>query len=99
MIDPVADDARERPVPPVAVPVGLAALVAGYDWARDLVGESGGSVWRLYAAGKPTLYLKHGADEVAPQIVDEFARLYGSRATSPFLASATSPPIRPAHAC
>ncbi|WP_375428278.1 APH(3') family aminoglycoside O-phosphotransferase [uncultured Sphingomonas sp.] len=69
------DNERECPVPPVTVPDGLAALVAGYDWGRDLVGESGSSVRRLHAPERPTLYLKHGANEIGPQIIDEFARL------------------------
>lgn len=38
-------------------------------------GQSGGTVQRLTAAGRPTLYLKHGTGQVAADIVAETARL------------------------
>lgn len=66
---------RERPVAPAIVPAGMAPHVAGYDWARDTVGESGGAVYRLHATGRQTLYLKHGAGEFATDVADEFSRL------------------------
>ncbi|WP_242414691.1 APH(3')-I family aminoglycoside O-phosphotransferase [Sphingomonas panni] len=67
---------REVACEPVAVPPGLAALVAGYGWARNRVGESGGAVYRLFGkAGAPDLYLKQGSGHVADDIVDEMARL------------------------
>lgn len=67
---------REVACEPVAVPPGLAELVAGYRWARNRVGESGGAVYRLVGkAGAPELYLKHGSGHVADDIVDEMARL------------------------
>ncbi len=66
--------AREVGVEPVMVPASLADLVAGYRWSRDLVGESGGSVYRLAADGRPTLYLKHGVGETAAAVVDELVR-------------------------
>lgn len=63
---------RERACPAIAVPAGMADVVAGYRWRRDTVGESGGAVYRLHGKpGAPDLYLKHGGDEVG----DEAARL------------------------
>lgn len=50
--------------------------VAGYDWARDTIGESGGAVYRLH--GKPAvpdLFLKHGRGSVADDVTDEMARM------------------------
>ena len=59
-----------------AVPSALAAAVEGYRWARDTVGESGASVYRLYdKPGAPGLYLKTGAGAVAKDITAEAARL------------------------
>lgn len=71
MIDPV----RERSIAPIAVPIGLAALVKGYNWARDTIGEAGAAVYRLSAFGRPTLYLKHGTNAVACDVTDEMTRL------------------------
>jgi len=65
---------REVAVSPVGVPASLAPMVAGRQWARDTVGEAGASVHRLHAAGRPDLYLKHGAGELADAIVDEMTR-------------------------
>ncbi len=67
---------REVACAPVAVPSGIAEVVAGYRWARCRVGESGGMVHRLHGlAGRPDLYLKHGTGSVADDIVAELARL------------------------
>lgn len=71
----MTDPSREQSIAPIAVPAGIAAHVEGYDWARDTVGEAGACVYRLSARGRPTLYLKHGADAVALDVTDEMARL------------------------
>lgn len=68
-------DREERCSAP-ALPAGLAETLQGYSWARNLVGESGGVVYRLH--GKPSapeLYLKYGQNAVADAIVDEMVRL------------------------
>jgi aminoglycoside 3'-phosphotransferase-1 len=58
------------------LPAGMTEELHGYSWARDLIGESGGSVYRLHGKpGTPALYLKHGHDAVANAIVDEMVRL------------------------
>lgn len=58
------------------LPEGMAALVAGYAWARDTVGESGGAVYRLHGKpGAPALYLKHGRAAVADDIGQEMVKL------------------------
>jgi len=67
---------REENRAAVPLPAGLSAELAGYEWARNLVGESGGAVYRLY--GKPgaaDLFLKHGQGAVADDLVDEMSRL------------------------
>ncbi len=67
---------RETPCVPVDVPPGIADAVAGYAWARDLVGESGGAVYRLHGrSGAADLFLKHGTGSVADDITDEMIRL------------------------
>lgn len=72
MIDPD----RERPCEAPALPSSLAALVAGYRWSRDMVGESGGAVFRLWGkAGAPDLYLKYGRGAVAGDVMAEALRL------------------------
>lgn len=54
----------------------MSAGLAGYEWARDNVGESGGAVYRLHSkAGAPDLFLKHGCDTIAGDITDEMVRL------------------------
>lgn len=69
-------DERETRCGPAAVPAGFAADVAGYRWARDRVGESGGSIHRLYGkAGAGDLFLKHGEGMVADDVVAEMVRL------------------------
>lgn len=66
---------RDYPVGPLNLPGSLATIVGARDWARDVVGESGGEVYRLHAAGTPDLYLKHGTGSVADAVVDEMVRL------------------------
>lgn len=69
-------DERERPCPPVRVPATLAAEMKGYRWARDLVGESGGEIYRLHGkSNEPDLFLKHGTGAVADAVIDEMVRL------------------------
>ena len=67
---------RKEACQAVPVPESMLAAVAGYAWARDKVGESGGAVYRLHGKpGAPDLYLKHGRHAVADAIGDEAARL------------------------
>lgn len=67
---------REQACGPAAVPAGLQDAIAGYGWARDRVGESGGIIYRLFGKrGAPDLFLKHGTGAVADAIIDEMARL------------------------
>jgi len=67
---------RETGCGPAAVPAGFVADVAGYRWARDTVGESGGMIHRLYGkAGAPDLFLKQGEGPVADDVVAEMVRL------------------------
>jgi len=67
---------RETPCTPALLPPALADALAGYRWARDNVGESGGTIYHLRgASGAPDLYLKHGRGSVAEDITDEMARL------------------------
>lgn len=66
---------RERATAPVAVPPGLAPLVAGCAWHRDLVGEAGAAVYRLRGPDGNDRYLKHGTGTVADAVADEMARL------------------------
>ncbi|EKM6407086.1 MULTISPECIES: APH(3')-I family aminoglycoside O-phosphotransferase [Pseudomonadota] len=70
------DEYREVNCVAMPVPAGLSEEVKGYSWARNNVGESGGVVYRLYGkAGAPDLFLKHGRDTVANDLVDEMVRL------------------------
>lgn len=67
---------REEDCAAVRVPAGLIAELAGYKWARNRAGKSGGAVYRLYGKpGAPDLFLKHGRDSVADDLVDEMSRL------------------------
>ncbi len=67
---------REESCAAPFLPPGLAEALHGYLWSRDLVGESGGAVYRLHGRpGAPELYLKHGRDTVANAIEDEIIRL------------------------
>lgn len=67
--------AREIAAEPLAVPASLAPFIAGYRWSRNLVGEAGAAVYRLHAAGRSDLYLKHGDGHVADAVTDEMARM------------------------
>ncbi|AQR70433.1 APH(3') family aminoglycoside O-phosphotransferase [Janthinobacterium sp. LM6] len=59
-----------------AMPASLRAAVAGYDWARDSIGESDAAVYRLQGRnGAPALFLKHGRGAAAAELADELARL------------------------
>jgi aminoglycoside 3'-phosphotransferase-1 len=70
------DSDRDETCAAVPLPASLSALSAGYAWARDTVGESGGAVYRLHGKpGAPDLFLKHGRGAVAGDIVDEMVRL------------------------
>jgi aminoglycoside 3'-phosphotransferase-1 len=70
------EGSREEACAPLPVPVSMAAALAGYQWARDRVGESGGAVYRLHGkAGAQDLFLKHGSGAVAGDITDELVRL------------------------
>lgn len=61
----------ERNAPP-----GMHAELAGYEWSRDTIGESGSAVHRLHAkADAPDLFLKHGRHAVADDIGHEMVRL------------------------
>ncbi|MGH6613219.1 APH(3')-I family aminoglycoside O-phosphotransferase [Sphingomonas sp.] len=72
----MSDIEREEACAAPVVPASLSDEVAGYQWARDMVGESGSSVYRLHGrAGAPDLFLKHGRDGFAEDISDEMARL------------------------
>ncbi|MDO6415737.1 APH(3')-I family aminoglycoside O-phosphotransferase [Sphingomonas sp. BIUV-7] len=67
---------REEPCAPIALPPALAGPLAGYRWARDLVGESGGATFRLHAkSGAPDLFLKMGQRQAAADVTDEMVRL------------------------
>lgn len=69
-------DEREHGCEAPLLPKVLAEAVAGYRWARDTVGVSGGAVYRLHGKpGAPDLYLKHGTGSVADDVTDEMARL------------------------
>ncbi|HYW32776.1 MAG TPA: hypothetical protein VE869_14855, partial [Gemmatimonas sp.] len=62
--------------PPLTLPPSLQAAVHDHAFAPVSEGESGAAVHRLTAPGRPVLYLKHGAGEIARDIVLEFARLH-----------------------
>ncbi len=67
---------REEACAAVFVPASMSDAVAGYAWARDRVGQSGGAVYRLHGKpGAPDLYLKCGRNAVADTIGEEMARL------------------------
>ncbi len=72
----MSDNERERACAPAPIPTTMSALLKGYSWARDSVGESGGAVYRLHGkADAPDLFLKHGEAAVADDVTDEMARL------------------------
>jgi aminoglycoside 3'-phosphotransferase-1 len=67
---------REEPCVAIETPASLAEMLAGYAWARDTVGESGGAVYRLFGrVDAPDLYLKHGCGPIAEDVTDEVVRL------------------------
>ncbi|KQN82047.1 aminoglycoside phosphotransferase [Sphingomonas sp. Leaf67] len=69
-------DERETTCAPIDVPPAFTADVAGCRWARDRVGESGATIYRVRGrAGAPERFLKHGTGTVADDIVDEMVRL------------------------
>lgn len=68
---------REESCASISLPAGMSDEVAGYQWARSKVGESGATVYRLYGKpGNPDLYLKHGQGSAADDLVDEMCRLH-----------------------
>jgi len=72
----MSDADREEPCVAIETPASLAERLAGYAWARDTVGESGGAVYRLFGRpDAPDLYLKHGRGPVAEDVTDEMVRL------------------------
>lgn len=67
---------REEACEPALVPDSLAHEVRGYAWARNCVGQAGAAVYRLHGKpGGPDLYLKHGHNAVADDLMDEAERL------------------------
>jgi aminoglycoside 3'-phosphotransferase-1 len=72
----VIEGDREERCEAIPLPAELSAAVAGYAWARNNVGESGGAVYRLHGKPQaPDLFLKQGHGAVADDIVDEMTRL------------------------
>ncbi|SHH45307.1 APH(3')-I family aminoglycoside O-phosphotransferase [Massilia sp. CF038] len=70
------DHDREEMCVPQPIPANIASLVDGYAWARDTVGESGGTVYRLHGkSDAPDLFLKHGQGVFADDVIGEMARL------------------------
>ena len=70
------DSDREQACAGPLVPASMADDVAGYQWVRSTVGESGGAAYRLHGRpGAPDLYLKHGTGDVADDLTDEMLRL------------------------
>ncbi|GAA0605288.1 APH(3') family aminoglycoside O-phosphotransferase [Paenochrobactrum glaciei] len=68
--------ARERDTQSITLPASMQSLIDGYSWKENLVGMSGGKVFRLVApAGKSDLYLKYGHGSTARDITDEMVRL------------------------
>lgn len=67
---------REEACAAIAMPPGLATATMGYRWMRNMIGESGGGVYRLHGRqDAPDLFLKHGRGMVADDIADEMVRL------------------------
>ncbi|WP_317203361.1 APH(3')-I family aminoglycoside O-phosphotransferase [Janthinobacterium sp.] len=67
---------REQACVAAPIPTTMSAELDGYKWARDKVGESGASVYRLHSKHRaPDLFLKHGEDAIADNITDEMTRL------------------------
>ncbi|KQS03229.1 aminoglycoside phosphotransferase [Sphingomonas sp. Leaf357] len=69
-------DQREQPVRPVKTPTVLTDLLDGYDWSRDMVGESGDAVYRLRKTGvAPDLFLKRAPAISVRDVAGEMVRL------------------------
>jgi len=71
----LTEDTREVGLAPIPLPTCMNALIAGYEWARDTVGKSGGTAYRLHRPGSPTLHLKYGQGTLASDITEEMVRL------------------------
>jgi aminoglycoside 3'-phosphotransferase I len=72
----MSDDERAQGCAAAQIPITMLAELEGYQWARDTVGESGGTIFRLHGkVHAPDLFLKHGKDAVADDVTDEVARL------------------------
>lgn len=70
------DGDREHACAAIPAPACLSTELAGYRWARDTVGESGGAVYRLHGKrGARDVFLKRGGGDVAGEITDEMVRL------------------------
>lgn len=66
----------DEPCGTFRLPPAIAAELAGYEWVRNTVGQSGGAVYRLHGkAGAPNLFLKYGEGICADDVSDEMARL------------------------
>lgn len=70
-------DALEREVSAHApqLPPSLADRLAGFGWRRNLVGQAGAIIFRLYRDSDADLYLKHGTGEAAGTVAAEMSRL------------------------
>lgn len=67
---------REEACAAIPLPESMSASLAGYEWARNNVGESGVAVYRLHGKpDAPELFLKHGQGSVANDVTDEMVRL------------------------
>ena len=72
----MSESRRERACTAAPVPTAISGELEGYQWARDTIGESGGSVYRLHGKDRsPDLFLKHGSGAIADDIADEMTRL------------------------
>jgi aminoglycoside 3'-phosphotransferase-1 len=67
---------REQTCGVVSAPLEISAMLTGYEWLCNTVGESGGTVYRLRSKeGASDFYLKYGRDAVADEISTEMERL------------------------
>jgi len=71
----LTEDTREVAVAPIPLPACMNELIAGFEWTRDTVGKSGGTVYQLHRSGSSRLYLKYGQGALASDITDEMVRL------------------------
>lgn len=72
----MSDDEREQACAAAPIPTTMSTELEGYEWARDTVGEAGGTVYRLHGKDRaPDLFLKHGKDAIADDVTDEMTRL------------------------